>query len=77
MQAEIQQELKRVVGGPGVSASAIENREPANPRVKLETANAVYHLPANRFLSLLRVLPDQIGINALRQSIDQHFESTE
>lgn len=77
MQVEIQKELKRVVGGPGVSASEIENRKPVNPRMKLETASAVYHLPANRLLLLLRELPDKIGVNALRQSLEQHFESTD
>lgn len=73
MQSEIQQQLERVVGGKGVRASDLDTREAANPRVTIETAEAVYDLPANRFLLLLKELPDDVGINALRQAIEQHF----
>ncbi len=73
MQPEIQREVERVVGGKGVDVSDIDTKESANPRIKVETAECVYELPANRFLLLLNDLPDDIGVVALRQSIEEHF----
>jgi hypothetical protein len=73
MQTEIERELERVVGGQGVDVTDINSAETANPRIKVETAEAVYELPATRFLLLLKDLPDHIGVNALRLSIEQHF----
>ena len=73
MQSEIERELERVVGGKGVEVQDIDSPEAANPRVKVETAEAVYELPAARFLLFLKDSPDHIGVNALRLSIEQHF----
>ena len=77
MQSEIQREVERIVGGKAVSVTDIDAQagdgDEANHRIKLETANATYTLPAQQLFHLLRELPDEIGVNALRQSIEQQI----
>lgn len=75
MTTQIEQELDRIVGGGAVMVTEIETAVEANRRVRLETANAVYELPANRLLILLRKLPDHAGVEPLRQAIEENFPS--
>lgn len=77
MRTDIQKEVERVVGGKSVNVSEIDTAETANPRVKVETAHATYDLPANRFLIQLRDMPDGVGVNALRQHIEEHFQKSQ
>lgn len=70
---EIQAELQRLVGGNAAEVATEQTAETANRRVKLTTANAVYSLPANELLIELRKLPDRIGVEALRQAVEQKF----
>lgn len=76
MKTEIEQELQRIVGGESVGVTEIETDRGANRRMKLETARATYDLPANRLLTMLQSLPDQIGVAALREEIERQFPST-
>jgi hypothetical protein len=76
MSSEIQAELERIVGGEGVRVSPVPTKEEANRRVQLETANAVYEVPENRLLILLKKLPDGIGIEALRQAVEEELPAT-
>ena len=76
IQPDIEREVERIVGGKAVrvadvDAPAEDNR--ACDLVKLETAHATYTLPAKPLLRLLQNLPDEIGVNALRQRIEQQF----
>ncbi len=77
MQSEIQREVERIVGGKAVSVTDIDARtdggDAAGHRIQLETAHATYTLPAGELFHLLRELPDEIGVNALRQRIEQRF----
>ncbi|REK24499.1 MAG: hypothetical protein DWQ45_17070 [Planctomycetota bacterium] len=73
MDPRVEEELKRIVGGEGVTATDIETESPANRRLRLETAQAVYEVPAGRGLIFLQQLPDDIGVEALRQAIEQEF----
>lgn len=73
MQAEIQREVERVVGGKGVDVKDIDTGDSADSRITLETAEATYDLPAERLLHLLKQMPGRVGVNALRQCIDEHF----
>lgn len=75
MNFRIQQELERVVGGGAVSVTDVATQTPANPRVRLETAQSVYELPANRTLIFLEKLPDRIGVEAFREAIERRFPS--
>ncbi len=76
IQPDIQREVERIVGGKAVGVMGIEAQtddDKTRHLVKLETANATYTLPAQPLLRLLRELPDEIGINALRQRIEQQL----
>jgi hypothetical protein len=53
----------------------VATETPANPRVRLETAQSAYELPANRTLILLEKLPGRIGVDALREEIERRFPS--
>lgn len=75
MNQQIKKELERIVDGAGVKVSDLETSAEANRRIKLETARGVYELPANRFLIFLQKLPDRIGVEALRQAIEERFPS--
>ncbi|MCA9110250.1 MAG: hypothetical protein KDA52_09900 [Planctomycetaceae bacterium] len=75
MNSQIEQELDRIVNGEAIKVSDMETSSEANRRIKLDTANCVYELPANRFLIFLQRLPDQIGVEALRQAIEERFPS--
>lgn len=76
MNPEIPEHVKRIVGGEGVGVTDVETESEANPRVRMETANATYELPANRVLSFLESLPDDIGVEALRQAIEERFPAS-
>lgn len=75
MKSQIEQELNRIVGGGAVTVTENDTDEEANRRVKLETSNGVYELPANRLLVFLEKLPDDIGVTPLRQAIEERFPS--
>lgn len=75
MDPQIEQELDRIVGGEAVQVTDVETSIEANRRIKLETANRVYELSANRLLSFLQKLPDCIAVEALRQAIEERFPS--
>ena len=75
MQAEIQREVERVVGGKGVDVKDIDTADSTHSHITLETAEATYELPAEQLLLLLKQMPDRVGVNALRQCIDEHFPS--
>jgi hypothetical protein len=70
---ELQTELERLVGGNAAEVVHEPTTETANRRVQLKTANAVYSLPANELLIELRKLPDKIGVEALRQTVEHKF----
>ena len=75
MDPRIEEELNRVVGGDAVKATEVETESEANRRVRVETSEAIYELPANRGLIFLQKLPDGIGGEALRMAIEQRFPS--
>lgn len=74
MPQELQKEIDRLVGSESVEIFELPTQEEANHRVQLQTANAVYKLPANRLLALLRKLPDRIGVEGLREAIERELE---
>lgn len=73
MSQELKSELERLVGGNAIEIEEEPTSSPANRRVQLTTANASYSLPANELLMELRKLPDKIGVEALRETIERKF----
>lgn len=75
MKARISEQIERIVGPAGVDVIDVHNDDPANPRVRVETAHVSYVLPANRLMALLKQLPDDIGVLPFRKAIEDEFPS--
>ena len=61
----LETEVDRVMGRAGAVESEPETTSAAHPRVRLETAHAVYELPGSRLLTFPDELPDGVGVQPL------------
>ena len=69
MLQEIRTELRRVVGPAGAEA-ALEQHGDLGTAARVETAEAVRHLPPGELLDVLHGLPDRAGPLALLEALD-------
>ena len=76
MLQEIQTELRRVVGAAGAEAS-LEERSDLGTAARVETTEAVRHLPPQELLDVLHGLPDRAGPLALLEALDEWGRATE
>jgi uncharacterized FlaG/YvyC family protein len=67
---QLEAEIQRVVGPAAVQLRLQD--QPDDRYVRVETAEAVWGMPPDDLLEMLKEMPDRAGVLALRQAADQH-----